>query len=1017
MTIRKKSLLYLLLFAVLLCFAFSTAAMLFGKAEATNGFALTNGELKESYMVGDTVTIPEGKFTVGGQEVSAEFVVVCPDGQGIAEKTLKVTSAGKYDVRYQAVRDGKVLQEVYSFQVNNTLYSAGSKSTVRLGKASEFTPYSAGGQTGAVVEIANGDTFEYSQAIDMTGKTANDKLITFSILPSTAGTSDVTKIYLRLTDAMDPENYVTIRVKKVGSGVAWKEQWSYVDVYANGQTPMGLEGNNGTFIYEGIGYSLHKNSNDYGAGVRLSMSGAPAYPDVDNNTVGTETLSLSMDYAKKRLYANGALVLDLDDPVFQALQWEGFSFDKCKLSIWGDGYTSATMGLLITSVNGNADFAENVFVDEEAPIIQVENEEDLLTSNAVVDRKFVIPSAVAYDTTDGRLDVRVAVYNNYNTGLQRNIAVTDGMFLPTKSKVYTIVYTATDRSGNSASAAYDVKAIVLEDLPELTHADVPQICNVGEQVEIGYPLVSESYGDWTVDISAEVDGSVYEVATVKSTDEARAIYFRPMHSGACKIRYDYSDRLCNLEMEYTVEVSQNGAAQILDEPIVPKYVVKGVEYETPQLMGYKFVNGAAVNAKTDVYITSSADYTSAAAYTADTFKVTSGANVYITFVLDEAIKQCVVPVVDVERDGGFKVANYFIGFKSFSSSTSSTEFVVANNAGNYELSFANALQVFDLNLSFLMDEATTSYSALEIILEDAADASKKIVSRYDFAGSTFNFTVNGGKVNSVAKDYLGTDLTFSYNTIKGTISPCAGYSFLMSNVDGKDVGEFESLKAYLTIRLIGVANENKASITVSKLNNQPINNATRDTIRPESTKNVKKGDINLGTVVDIEPFYYADVLQAYCKATIKVTAPDGSVVYSTDGVKLEGQLDLTQTYSIKLEQSGYYFVSYVVKHPNNRNLEYEYSISAKSLAAPEITLGDYSTSAKVGSTVEVATATVAAATGDCEVRIVVLRPNYMMDLITDGTFVADEKGIYTVYYTVYDENQNVNFAQYTVTVK
>ncbi len=1021
MIIKKRRLLILLLFAMTLCFAFS-AAVIFGvRANSNEGFTLTNGELKETYMVGDKIKIPDGAFRVDGEEITASFVVLCPDGQGYSEKDFEISSSGKYEVCYQAVHEGKVLQEVYTFEAYTALYNVSSKSSVQFGKASDFTPYEAKGQSGAFLSLASSDTLYYSKTIDMVGRTAQDELISFSVLPATAGVADANKIYVRLTDVVNPENYVDIRIKKVGTGIAWKEMWSYVDTYSNGQMPMGLEANNGTFIYEGVGYSLHKN-NDTGTGIRFSMSGMPNYDTVgvDASKVGTETVTLSFDYAKKRVYANGGLVLDLDDPAFQATMWEGFAFDKCTLSLWGDGYNSSSLNLLITSLDGEIDFEENIFVDEEKPVIIVSAEEMLKVSNAVVGKPFAIPSAMAYDTTDGYVDVRVDVYNGYKTDLQRNVTIENNTFLPDRSKIYTIVYTATDRNGNVAEKMYHIDAVATNDIPEITYDSASTACNVGEEVAIGYPVVHGNYGSWFVSISAQVGDTVYDVATVRSDDEPTPIFFRPMQSGVCTVRYEYTDYIYQLDAEYTVDVSAEGASLIIDEPTVPKYIVRGMEYKVPKLYGYTFVDGKAVQKAAELYITNTSNYSSATAYTGDFFTISSGGKVYLTYKLENATKQCIVPVIDVGIGGDFNIAKYFTGYENFSVSDMATEYLVKNDAGVYELNFVNALQVFDFNLSFLIKAANASYSGMEIILEDEANPSKKIVSRYDFSNSSFNFSVNGGRVYSIAESHTDAEMTFSYNALENTISPCSGYSFDMGVINGQPSAAFDSMKAYLTIRLLGVTAANKANITINKINNQFINNATLDRTRPESVSSALKGDFSINSVVELKPFYYADVLNAYCEATIKVTAPNGSVVSSVDGIQLDGAIDLTRSYEIKLEQRGYYVVSYVVKHPNNRDLTYEYMISSKDLTPPVITLGDHAATVGLNETVTVASVSVngSAPTEDCIIRIVVLRPDGLMDLVgKDGTFIAAETGEYTVYYTVYDSNGNVEFAQYTMIVR
>ncbi len=1021
MFLKKRQKLIAALLGVLLVGTVFSVTMFSILAGTGDTFAFADGELKDSYLVGQTVTIPNGYFTENGAQIAAKAVVILPDGSGIAKSGVTLDVPGAYEVRYQALSGNKVLEKVYSFTAKEALYSVSSpNSSVYLGKASDVTKYNADGKSGAVVSLSSADTFSYSKTIDMSGKTMGDELVSISVLPVIPGVADATHIVVRLTDTVDPENYVEVVAKKAGTGADWLETWTYATAAANGQSQSGLENQSwGKYYFEGKYYIVHTNDK-YGAGARFSMSGWPNYTAgaIDDN-VGTENLVVSCDYAARRFYINGSLIMDLDAQEFQTTLWDGFTFDQCKLSVYGESYNAASLNLLINSVDGEMVLGDNVFTDSEKPTISVDDSELLLLPNLVVGKKVVLPSATAYDSTDGMVDTDVDVYVGYRTDLQNNVQIADGGFIPTRSTEYTIVYSATDRSGNTVEKLYRFNAIKSAASPELTFDSGVVSCNVGEEISIAYPSVTGNYGNFTITVAAQLGDEIAEIATVKSGDAPTELYWRPMQAGDYSICYKYADSFYTFEEDYKVSVSSNGKTVIVDRPALPAYIVMNATNQTPKLNGYRFVDGKAVETPAALYITSAPNYEGSAPYNADSFKVTDGEFCYLTYVLDDAKVQYKIPVVNVGLGGSVELAKYFVGYESFTSDSALTQYLVKNNDGVYELSFVNTVQVFDFRFIFSAVEDTASYSAVEIVLTDSKNASNQIVVRYEIGDGKFDFSLNGGKAYAIQRSFFGESILFTLSTTDGLASPCANYSFNVSDISGSAIEGFDIPEAYLSIRLIGVEDESKANIGIEKINNQTINDVNGDRAKPETMLNVVKGEFSIGTAVTIPGFYYADVLSAYCNATLKVTAPDGSIVTSLDGVKLEGSIDLLREYDIELSQNGAYEVYYYIVDDSGNKTTYIYMINVRNSTPPQITIGDYEKTVSLGSTVQVADIDISGNSlkENCNIKITIIKPSTFMEFVAENTFVASESGIYTVIYEVYDELGNVNFAQYTIKVQ
>lgn len=966
-------------------------------------------EVGERYMLGDVLSIPENSLTVGDTEYPAVGILHSPSGIARTGDSVVLDETGVYTLEYTAVADGRSYSAETEFLVCDELYSVSGRNSSAEWAHLDY----ARGREGIVARVVNGDRFEYNGVIDLTGKTKDDSLITLCVLPEVLGTADAANFAFTFTDVYDPNNYVTVTTKKVvpaDEGAWWAQCNSYVTANAAGQVPTGIELNgSGETLWEGNRYLLHRNDR-FGACVRFSMPGTPSYDENDptgsivESDIGAETMQISFDYEERRVYVNGTIVIDLDDPMFFSdVRWDGFTTGECYLTISATQYNAYSMNLLITDVDGNSDFEENVLTDETAPEITVESEG---LPDAIVGRPYVIPEASAYDAFDRGGEVTAKVYHEYGTMRQARIQVTDGAFIPYEEGDYTVVYSSTDRSGNTATERFDVMAY--SDVKEISISLGEHTAEgvVGQPVTVADYTLSDASGETSVEVTAVSGDRVYEIENGR---------FVPLYAGTYTITYEYSDYINAKTETYTVEVSPDGDPILPEEADVPKYVIRGAGYAVPQLYGYVFENGGPKDAAAEVYL--SDDGGSERKLTAAKFF--SYADEYCTLVyrLGEAEKSYRIPVVDVGYGMTMDLSGYFYG--DFTPTNNDASITYADNGGDGVLEFINPVQVFDFYFRFSVPQALNEFGSVAVYLTDVSDP--EIGLKFEYikgrAGSS-TFRLNDGTAYTLTSDFFGSGyFEASYDAEAGTVAPSGAFSVeVTTDSNGNEWKGFPSSKAYLRIELKEVSGD--AGIEISRVNNQPFSKIVNDIIAPEISMTTARGYRNVGDIVTIAATYAEDVLDPDITFSMYVRTPDDTMAVAVDGTVLDSTADPTKAYQLELTQYGRYEVYYEAEDTNGRQSIYSYLITVADIVAPEVEFVDPVTEASVGDDVPFAETKI---TDNLSEEFTVVRYVEMPDgkrVIAEDcdAFIPQVAGRYRVWYYVSDGAGNVAIAGYTVNV-
>lgn len=986
-------------------------------------------ELEETYLVGTELTLPQSGLVWQGKTYPAEHALYFPGGNCVSAEKVVLEESGKYELEYRAqTEEGILLSHKLQFVVSELLYNVSGKlSSVQYGTAEH-----AQDRPGVVASIASGESLLFNQRINLSANTRDDTIAELFVAPQQQGLADALNVVFVLTDATDSSNKVTItakRLERTPLEAAWQERNTYVTANAENQVPTGLESSaTGSFTWEGGTYNLHQN-NIYGAGIRFSMAGVP---NISNDCtdigkpedIASQSLVLSMDYANKRVYMNGSIVVDLDDvTIFPLEQWKGFTDGECYLSVYAASYNQERFNCVVTEVAGLSEEAlsDGVITDNTKPEIEIVYGEYEGTKfpDAVVGLSYPIPEAVAYDETDREVDVNVRVYRDYGARSEINVSVKDGGFVPVSEGTYTVVYTASDRAGNTAVLEHEVQAFKGGEPLSLSLGEHETEGKTGVAIRVAQPTVENVKGIASVTIKAVCGDQSADIPV-----EGEGAYsFLPLYAGTWEIVYEYSDYIEQKSSSYTVEVAASDTPYIGEEAIFPKYIIKGASYELPEMYGYELSTGVPAEEKASAFMCD--DEGAERALSGNRFTSYAKEKVTIIYRLgtgeNVAEKRYTIPVVDVGYDGLYlNIADYFYGDAFEKEPLNSSIAFRTDQAGTQSIEFINPVQVFDFKMSFRVIASDNDFQSVNVYLTDSRDPSIAVKASYTRKSANDTaFTVNGeGEVYSASGDFVGmsADSFFLYY-VNGTckISPSSDFSITVNkDLNGAAFTGFPSNKVYVRIELDGI--EGSAGIEMLSLNNQTITRINYDLIRPEISMAPIQGEQYFGERITISASYASDVLDPNITFSMQVTKPDGSYAVSEDGVVLDGSCDPGRSYVIVTDQYGRYTVSYECEDTVGNKTPYSYVFNVVDTEAPQIVLGDAVKTAKVGDVISIAQATVTDNYTECTMQIKLKLPSGRFIDLSAGAFVAAEEGVYTVYYFAYDSDFNPACVYYEISV-
>ncbi len=1025
--IKNKTVLMLCLVIVILLSAVLGFILSDKKSAFATEISFVDGEISAEYSLGSTFTPPQAKITYNGQTYDAQLQsITYPNNRSYSDQAFVLSVPGKYTLNYIATAGSEKLIEKVEFLVSGNAYEvSGNNSSVQYSCVEKtnalgeiLTDGEAKKVEGLKVSLAPGDVFTYKTPIDFKGKTKYDNILSLYAVPQIMGKADARILHVRITDAYDAENYIDVVTYGNYGDEDEVRKWAlYSGAGASNQPLTGIHfyaaKNERTFNYQGQLYTLNKNiaynsANGYPS-FAFSLSAANGYlTPITGLNSGAYTLA--MDYAEKQLFgcstiapSSNGMICDLDEQMFFDTLWKGFKTGEAYISIWAENYVNSSFTFIIDNIAGY-DLTKTDYLDEGKPIIEIETPQAGVPS-AIVGNEYKIFSSVATDAVDGKLNQTITVYRNYASSNPVSVNVVGGVFVPDKAGIYTILYTAIDRSGNSVSEQIEVVAKEQSSL-KITLSESEKSGLAGEKIMLANPTVSDPDGKYTLDVSVTIDNTTVEIIPESDGN----YYFTPMSSGTYTVKYVCEDYNVQKIEQYSLSIANN-PVPVFTEVVknLPPVFVKSVEYVLPEVNGYDFSDGTAKEKIATVsYAFDGGEFIP---YDKGSkLKITASEKVEIKYSLgadEKSNRSYEVPVTEVfGNDGAVIRSKYFYG-KDFNLTTLSDSVDYYTSAENAQLVFVNKLLMTEFSFKFAFKEL----NANEIVFKffDSQDNTNGFsVSFREKDKDSCYISINKKEAQSVSLVLKNTGYDFSYDFNENVIK-LGGITFAVEDFNG-----FISKTAYFAIDILD--NTAVTSISISEINGQKIDSSTEDNAGPRYYMDINVDQKHVGDKLVISELIVLDVLKFATSVEITVIHQDGTVCVSDDGVSMSKVKDFSREYSITLNKIGEYTV-YGKCSDGKRTTNINKIVEVTDDIAPELTLGGHTTSFEVGQTVTVADCSALDTTdSDLTISISVQRPDLKVVALDGNTFVADQKGIYTIMYMVFDEAGNLAFTSYEITV-
>lgn len=982
-------------------------------------------ELSDTYAFGDVFVLPQCTFTKDGDSAEGVASLQYPDGTQTGEIVNTLNQSGNYVLKYIANLDGNVYTKEYPFTVYGRLASYESaKTSMEYG----LNTHLGANSEGLTVRIANGDALAFDHVFDMTKVTTSTKLLEGFVVPNTQGTVDFSRMVFTFTDVEDPS------VQLVYYGNFHNDSNAYGLTYftaaGNGQIQCGLEHVGRLHVGSTLGCMVPHSFMAMDTGLYWgAQAPAPAAPDAKKFCIG-------YDYKTNQAWASGKIISDLDDSNYYNSLWFGFPSGKAKLTISALNYNDATANMCFTSILG-VDLSAANFIDEEAPMITVDNEYAEMPK-AMVGGNYPVPTATAYDYVNGECKVNVSVWHNYGLDGQKMVDVQNGKFKVSEVGSYAIVYEATDFAGNLARTVLWTRAYLSQYIPKLTVT----IGETAAEYEVGVmqtlPEIMVGGGSGNVDVS-------YTLTMGKEKCEIVDGKFRLEKAGEWTLTCTAIDYVGNVTANVcTLNAVTSGKPVLQDEPQFPAAYVSGGTYELPVLYAYDYSSGKKEQKLCDVSVTlagQTANFKAGQAFTptVDTDKD----SVHIRYVCDgETVCEREIPVHVVftkERiPGSTERYRDVVNVEKYFYTTDDLSFVNGYDlsgikglmiSANSEIelasaTFINAQAADNFSLALLTMPQQSKFAGMNIILTDSLNGDISLTAALRKDEGQTQMTV-GETVLSLAVDFDGATATPYTLGFNGKAFVVNGMTVAVNKTDnGEAFNGFPSGKVFFKVELCEA--EKGGSVFIQKICEINANNK-QDTTGPFLTT---KEEVITSAVKDsvytVQAIFANDVLCPNVQTALTVITPSGEIAVSVDGVALQG-VDATKEYQISLSEYGDYLVSVTAKEGKgwkySNESYFEYTLTVMDGEKPTLEFkGKFDKSLKVGGTLSIPKYTVSdnfTKAEDITVVKMIINPKGMpIYLYGDVNSIKCEyAGEYKIYFYVYDEMGNLTTFETSVWVK
>ena len=947
-----------------------------------------------SYTVGSVIDINKKCF-YDLQSVSSTVTVTDPKGRiENASGAFCATEAGFYEVKFSANIAGMDFSRTYLVDVRQkpTFYTdyfqpVSGVSEIR-GDVSA-PDYAKAGTGVAIYSTATECVFQYANVIDLNALTKDDQLI--SLLPLAGdGITAMSDFSVRLIDAYDSSNVIEYYVYSDFNPSLYDQEWTYASI-----------------VYKGKYYAVRSDgnlvNNKWGAVMSVHI-----HADVLDEHMGgkgygkAEWFCAQTDYANKSFHVNAGIryntkksvfLMDLSNPEYLGFgnEWQGFTTGEVYLQVKMKN-SSGTSGMIVSEVAGEAMSGE--LSEGRMPAgFFVESEKNGQIPNAIVGLDYPVPEVSYYtDALEGR------VYSpEYSAKLYKEILSPVLMeeiplemnedskysFVPTEKGQYRLVYTVSDKAGNTFSKEYSF-AVAAKKAPYL-NVDIEKELYVGEYFTIPQlkPLNMSQFTYKQESISYNGVEYFEKAGDVILLDR----------EGEIKIRCLYKDYLGQeLKFEQIYDVTEKDKPIINLDGSLPKYVLKGKSVVLPDFSAVTYKDGVAV------------DNASARKITVDGQEIDLTARKIEVNQAHNHVIKVVYSALDVSEIFDVRVID--ASYLSDRFYATNGELTAVENGKRYvELSFKEDVGVDFINaipvpengeLAFGFSLAEFNFEYIDITFTDFVNSAKNLFIRLTEQNGVVYAQLNatGNKAVLTPSSEDGLEYRIVYSSVFGAFSPL----FTIDEYANECKFDFfPSGLLYVSFDFVGVSEP--SSVKMLEIGGNKLLSffsageleEYEDYMLPTLIREKTIYDLPLtyGTVVTVPKIMAASVFSGVTWAEITVTSPSEKVLISKANAYNEND--------IRLEEYGSYVISYEVGYLSaSQTITEVFNVRKENPV--EISFKDsLKDTLKVGDSIVIPELNITGMEAECETRIYLLTPDFAISEIKVKDKISFEKrGIYKI---------------------
>ena len=875
-----------------------------------------------------------------------------------------------------------------------------------------------------VTANGKGSKFSYNGIVDLNSK---DTFLGFMFTPTQQGSNETDSFIVKLTDIYDENNYLTMEFM---CGTIWGYpdttwiRFSESGKYTGIGSAFAANAGDGTgeyhYLYNPIGapdYAFKPSS--FGSSISTSFHGK-----VGENRYVPSYFYYSAE--EKAIYGNSCYswaperydkLFDFDNPYLVGSNvFKGFTTNEVYLSIELDAVASGS-NLLLTDFGG-VDMSAELPAAE--PTITIDtlgySEEKLPYGVKGETSTYPVFEAMGYSPYDGIFTVE-DIQVRYGGEI---VPVIGGRFATKKSGLYTIFYTATSELGYKVSkqAQIWVKDGYEQEIEYVFNEDIPTQAQLGSgKIYLPDGVASGGFGNLQIERTLTLNGEPVKLYTEGTVD-----YFIPndgVQSAAYELCYAVSDvtgRTVEFKREINVSVSDK---PVLSNVYIPEVI--RAEYPTTfaKATAVYYKNGVKTDAPVKVrvngeFLGNSLTYTP---------KTEGDLTVeYIAyhpdFTTDESkafIKTETVKALKAISGEGFFSSYFLTENLTFAESSDSYIYYERQDSSkSMRMTYANALAAMDFSVSFDVTKENTASSAC-VILTDSQNADISVVFEIRNEGGFAVLYINGVKQSQIAGSFASeTTQQFSVQYSNYDYSVCDFTGSVVGKVTHTVKGDvFEGFTSKLVYMTLDVEGEKDGmGIYVFSVNGQMFSNGKIDRKAPDiffEEQIALARYLDYGTTVNVPAATAYDVFSGVKSLTVKVTAPNGEVLYN-------GLIE--KAYTFKADQYGTYTIEYVALDTNLRKATLNCSVEIGDYVAPEITgtysfekayrIGDMVTLPKIKAKDNVSK--------EIKTYYVIITPEGYWKIPSGDKYTFKEGGYYTICLCAADEAYNVTRLEFEVAV-